>query len=257
MKRKTLKRAYWLLFLFFVSSSILSDSSLDGGMDLYKQRKLDEAVNALNEMKDNLPPQESKSAYLLLARCYWTKGTYYTEDKKKKVEVFTQGLRAMERAQIRLGEDAGFYYWMAVFIGERANLFFSMDSLTAVDTIKDLCSKIIAMDKSTEDGGAYIILGRMYYKIPGLFGGSNEESIKYLLLAKEYEDRKPVNERKHFIYKFLAESYYAQREWENAHQALLQGLNCPPDPDAPWENEGDYKEMKELLKEIEKRIEKE
>jgi tetratricopeptide (TPR) repeat protein len=257
MERKTLKRAYWLLFLFFVSSAILSASTLDRGVDLYKQRKLDEAVNALNEIKDTLPPQESKSAYLLLARCYWIKGTYYTEDREKKAEVFARGLRAMERAQTIIGEDAGFYYWMAVFIGEKANLFFSMESLTAVDTIKDLCSKVIAINQSTEDGGAYIILGRMYYKIPGLFGGSNEESIKYLLMAKEYEDRKPVSGRKHFVYKFLAESYYAQREWENAHQTLLEGLRCPPDPDAPWENEGDYREMKELLKDITKRLEKE
>ncbi|UCB45558.1 MAG: hypothetical protein JSV25_15330 [Spirochaetota bacterium] len=245
-----MKRICWFLFMFVICSTILTASPLDRGVDLYKQRKLEEAITYLNEIKAIVSPQEKKHVYILIARCYWTKATYYTQDNKNKAEVFAKGLQAIKEAQEILGEDARFYYWEAVLVGEKANAFFSIDSFTAADTIKELCNRVIALDPSYDDGGAYLILGRMYYMLPKLFGGNNEESIHYLLKAKKYMDMRPNDERKHFVYKFLAESYVAQREWRKAKQALFDGLNCPKDQDAPHEESPSYLEMEKLLNKI-------
>lgn len=243
----------FLIAMFAASSLQGFCATLDDAADLYRQRRLDSAITLLRESRCGLHPADSKQAAALLARCYWTKATYYTEDQDTRFELYGKGLDAALEGLSTTGKEASLYYWQAVLLGERANLRFSMESLRVAETIKELCKKAIELDPSFESGASYVVLGRMYYKLPGLFGGSMKESVRCLLEARRYVEMKPQAERSHTVYYFLAESYAALREYEKAVQALEAGLCCPKNPDAPREDEADYREMNRLLKVLEQK----
>ena len=253
MKHRKAAVLVYLLVMFAMPPLQGVCVTLDDAADLYRQRRLDGAITLLREIRCGLHPADSKKAAALLARCYWTKATYYTEDQDARFDLYGRGLDVMREALSTLGEEPSFYYWQAVLLGERANLRFSMESLRVAETIKELCKRAIELDPSFESGASYVVLGRMYYKLPGLFGGSMKESVRYLLEARRYVEMKPQAERSHTAYYFLAESYAALREYEKAVQALEAGLGCPKNPDAPREDEADYREMNRLLKVLEQK----
>ncbi len=251
MKCRKAVLLFLLLPIFVVPSFQGLCATIVDAEDLFRQRRLDDAIRLLGEIRCGLSPSESKQASALLARCYWTKATYYTKEGDTRFDLYGRGLEVTYEALETLGEEASFYYWQAVLLGERANLRFSIESLRVSETIKKLCEKAIELDPSFEAGAAYVVLGRMYYKLPGLFGGSAKESVRYLLEARRYVEMKPQAERAHTVYYFLAESYAALREYDKAVQALEAGLRCLKNPDAPREDEADFREMARLLKELE------
>lgn len=241
--------------MIFSGYGSLYPASLEEAEALFRQRRLDDAIGVLNDLKASLPPEESKEALLLLARCFWTKAAHYTRDSDTKFDLFGRGLLAVEEALEEFGEDASFYYWKAILVGERANVKFSFESFAAADIIDDLCHRVIDIDPSYENGGAYLALGRMYYKLPKIFGGGAQKSVQYLLSAKSFNEMLPPGERTHVVYLFLAESYIALRKYDEAKVELLKGLRCPKNPDAPEEDERDYRRMERLLRELNDRVE--
>ena len=242
-----LRKLCILFFLIFAGCNSLFSASLEEGRDLFRQRKLDDAIKTLQDAKGSLPPQEKKEASLLLAKCYWTKACHYTDDSDTRFELFGKGLEEIETAQEEFGEEASLCYWKAILTGERANVRFTLESFGAAEVIDDLCHRVIELDPSYENGGAYLALGRMYYKLPKLFGGGLEKSVQYLLSAKAYMEMLPPSERTHTVYLFLAESYIALGKYEKARVELKNGLRCRKNPDAPLEDEKNYNEMKRLL----------
>ncbi|MBN2324704.1 MAG: hypothetical protein JXQ30_13305 [Spirochaetes bacterium] len=228
-------------------------STLDDARELFRQRRLDDAILFLQEILTELSPSESKEACAMLARCYWTKATYYSNDPDTRFDLYGKGLAVTIEAISTLGEEASLCYWQAVLLGERANLRFSIESLRVSETIRKLCERAIELDPSFGDGASYVVLGRMYFKLPGLFGGSAKESVRYLLEARRYVEMKPQKERAHTVYYFLAESYAFLKEYEKALRALEAGLRCPRNPDAPYEDEADYREMEMLREEMEEK----
>ena len=239
-----------LFFLICAGYNSLFSASLEEGRDLFRSRKLDDAIRTLQCAKGSLPPQEKKEASLLLAKCYWTKASHYTDDSDTRYELFGKGLEEIEAAQEESGEDASLYYWKAILTGERANVRFTLESFGAAEVIDDLCHRVIELDPSYENGGAYLALGRMYYKLPKLFGGGPDKSVQYLLSAKSYMEMIPPSERTHTVYLFLAESYIVLKKYEEARVELKNGLRCRKNQDAPQEDEKDYEEMKRLLYEL-------
>ena len=97
-----------------------------------------------------------------------------------------------------------------------------------------------------ENGGAYCVLGRLYFKVPGLFGGSNKKSRQYLEKCRQVAPKSSIN------LVFLAETYWALDEEELAIKTLedLEAM----DPDPLWipETEKDKKEGARLLKKYKK-----
>jgi len=85
-------------------------------------------------------------------------------------------------------------------------------------------NKVIELDPKYEDGGAYRVLGRVYFKLPGFAGGDNEESLK--LLEKSIEiGPEDANTRL-----FLGETLLAMNEIERAREELEFVLSMEDDP---------------------------
>ena len=249
------KKLVVLIFILLGSSGSLFPASLEEGRELFKARRLDDAIGFLQDIKDSLPYRDKKEASLLLARCYWTKASHYTEDGDTKLDLFGKGLDEIETALEEFGDEPSLYYWKAILTGEKANVRPTLESFRAAQVIDELCHRVIETDPSYENGGAYLALGRMYYKLPKLFGGGFEKSVSYLLSAKSYVEMMPPSERTHTVYLFLAESYIALKKYGPAKLELLNGLRCRKNPYAPHEDEKEYERMEKLLSEMNERCE--
>jgi hypothetical protein len=103
-------------------------------------------------------------------------------------------------------------------------------------------NKAIAIDGSYEKGGAYCVLGRLYFKVPGLFGGSNKKSRLNLEKCRQMAPKNSVN------LLFLAETYWDTHEKKLAIQALEELVNMEPDPDWIPETKKDKLAGQKLLK---------
>ncbi len=138
------------------------------------------------------------------------------------------------------------HYWLGVHTGSYGEARGVLKSLFLKNDIINAMNKAIAIDGTYEMGGAYCVLGRLYYKVPGLFGGSNKKSRQYLETCRKIAPKSSVN----LI--FLAETYWALGEKKLAIQALedLQAMEADP----AWlpETEKDKKDGATLLKKYKK-----
>jgi hypothetical protein len=91
--------------------------------------------------------------------------------------------------------------------------------------IKDELLTVLKLDPAFQEGSADRALGRWYYKVPGLFGGSKQTSEEYLRSSLKYG---PESTASHF---FLAETLLAQNRRDEARAELQHVIDAPLDPD--------------------------
>ncbi len=120
------------------------------------------------------------------------------------------------------------HYWLGVHTGSYGETRGVLKSLFLKNDIIDEMNKAIAIDGNYEKGGAYCVLGRLYFKVPGLFGGSNKKSRQNLEKCRQIAPKNSVN------LLFLAETYWDMDEEEAGHpdsgRALEHGARSRLDP---------------------------
>ena len=84
--------------------------------------------------------------------------------------------------------------------------------------------KALAIEPSYADGGANRALGRVFYELPEIAGGSNQRSLKHLLKFKEYSPRVALTR----IY--LADTYLALNDIQKAREEFEFMIAMEPDP---------------------------
>ena len=67
--------------------------------------------------------------------------------------------------------------WLAANMGALAESFGLRQGLKYRGAIKDELLAVLRIDPAFQQGSADRALGRWYFKVPGLFGGSNRRSI--------------------------------------------------------------------------------
>src|SRR3954447_22646960 len=148
---------------------------------------------------------------------------------------------AAQRSDLEGGVDAGRkasmlepkrpegYFWMAADMGALAESFGLRQGLKYRGDIKDALETVLMLDPSFQKGSADRALGRWYFKVPGLFGGSKKKSEEHLRKSLTYDNNSTVS---HF---FLAETLFDLDRDTEAIQELNRVLAVPTDPD--WEAE--------------------
>ncbi len=165
-------------------------------------------------------------------------------DEKQKI---FKGAMDLAKKMIALnpGRVEG-HYWLGVHTGSYGEARGVLKSLFLKNDIINAMNKAIAIDGAYEMGGAYCVLGRLYFKVPGLFGGSNKKSRQYLEKCREIAPKSSVN------LVFLAETYWALGEKKLAIQALQDLQAMEPDPGWVPETEKDKQDGAKLLKKYKK-----
>ena len=98
--------------------------------------------------------------------------------------------------------------------------------------IKDELETVLRLDPAFQQGSADRALGRWYFKVPGLFGGSDKKSEAHLRKSLTYN---PNSSSSMF---FLAETLIELGKKDEARATLQKLLDAPIDPEwAPEDRE--------------------
>jgi len=185
------------------------------GDELYEQRMdITKAKEALAFYQDALIQNEDAfGVYWRMARVeYWIGDHAESGDEKK--QAFQMGIYHAKKAVALKPDRPEGHYWLGVNYGSYGEAKGVLKSLSLVGPIKEEMKRVLAIDPAFEFGGADQLLGRLYYELPGLFGGDKKKSLEHLLKSKELGPRVGLTR----IY--LADTYLAMGEVEKARAEL-------------------------------------
>lgn len=170
----------------------------------------------------------------------------HSTNSAEKLKIFKQAMDVCKKAVTLRPNGVEGHYWLGVHIGSYGETRGVLKSLFLKNDIIAEMNKAIAIDGTYEKGGPYCVLGRLYFKVPGLFGGSNKKSRLNLEKCRQIAPKNSVN------LLFLAETYWAMDEEELAIKTLEDLLSMEPAPDWIPETEKDKEEGRKLLKKYKK-----
>lgn len=175
---------------------------------------------------------------------------YYVGDisagGETRQRLFKQGMEIAKKMIALRPERVEGHYWLGVHTGSYGEARGVLKSLFLKNGIIRAMERSIAIDGAYEQGGAYCVLGRLYYKVPGLFGGSNRKSRLNLEKCRQAAPKSSV------CLLFLAETYWALDEEDLAVKTLEELLAMEPDPNWVPETEKDKAAARILLKKYKK-----
>ena len=190
-------------------------------------------------------PNKPEAYWKLTRALYWI-GDHSPEDQK--IPIFEEAIESAKKAVELAPEEVHGHYWLGVVYGLYGQAKGVLKSLSLVDPIKEEMNKVISLDKKYNDGGAYRVIGRLYYKLPWFKGGDNEKSVENLKTALEYGPKSWLT------HVYLAETYMDMDEYQKAKDLLTQVIQggCDPSqgPDCP-EN---VQKAKDMLPKVEEEL---
>lgn len=167
-------------------------------------------------------PADFESAWKLARARYWLGGHAPPDERKAVLEAGVAAGRAA--ARIQPGRPEG-HFWMAANMGALAEAHGLRQGLRYRGEVRDALLTVLKIDPAFQQGSADRALGRWYYKVPGLFGGSKRKSEDHLRRSLTYNPRSTAS-----LY-FLAETLLALDREAEARAALQQILDVEPHAD--------------------------
>ncbi|RJX34687.1 MAG: hypothetical protein C4525_06445 [Desulfarculus sp.] len=166
-------------------------------------------------------PKSEEAAWKLARALYWV-GNHAAKDKQ--VEIFDRAVKAGQQAVAINPQSLPGHFWLGVAYGVYGNAKGVLKSLSLVNPIKQEMALVIKMDPGYEAGGAYRVLGRLYFKLPGLFGGDNDLAIKNLRTAVA------KGPKRYLSHIYLAEVLIKEGQEDAARKYLQMVVSGPADP---------------------------
>ena len=171
----------------------------------------------------------SEDAAWKLARAYYWLGTHAPDAERRSL--LEKGVDAGQKASaIGPGRPEG-HFWTAANMGALAESYGMRQGLKYRRPIKDELEAVLRVDRGFEHGSAARALGRWYFKVPRLFGGSHAESERHLKASLTYDRDGTAS---HF---FLAELYLDDGRKAEARTELQRVIDARGYPD--WKPEDD------------------
>jgi tetratricopeptide (TPR) repeat protein len=177
-------------------------------------------------------PKDFEAAWKLARARYWLGGHTAEAERKTMLE---SGVAAARRAAELAPSRPEGHFWMAANMGALAESHGLRQGLRYRGAIKEALLTVLEIDPAFQQGSADRALGRWYFKVPGLFGGSNKKSEEHLRKSLTYNPDSTASRY------FLAETLLELDRKDDARAELQRVLDAPLDPD--WTPED--KEFKE------------
>jgi tetratricopeptide (TPR) repeat protein len=228
--------------LYIAAFSPLVQAQADDPEALYRAREdMTKAQRAADIWNSRLAAnsRDFESAWKLARAEYW---------------IGTQGPMGERRAALERGTDAGKtasmlepmrpegFFWMAANMGALAESYGLRQGIKYRGPIKDALEKVLMIDPAFQNGSADRALGRWYFKVPGLFGGSKTKSLEHLKKSLTYNPTSTAS-----LY-FLAETLLDMNRNAEAREALQKVIDAPLDPDWAAEDRDFKRKAQALLK---------
>ncbi|MDD5271522.1 MAG: TRAP transporter TatT component family protein [Methylovulum sp.] len=96
----------------------------------------------------------------------WAK-IYYAVPESQQGPAYAQLLARAVKVCQQYPKAAGALFWQAVIKASYADHQDPISALSAVNEVRDLLNKVLAMDPNTMGGSAYVVLGTLYHLVPG------------------------------------------------------------------------------------------
>jgi hypothetical protein len=192
---------------------------------LYANRAdLTSATRAAQEWKALLDaePRNFDAAWKLARADYWLGGHVPAPERRSFLE---HGIDAGRAAAALMPNRPEGHFWIAANMGALAESFGIRAGLKYRTPIKDELETVLRLDAAFQSGSADRALGRWYFKVPGLFGGSHKHAEEHLRASLVYD---PQSTASHF---FLAELLIDQHRKDEARAELQKVLDAPLNPD--------------------------
>jgi tetratricopeptide (TPR) repeat protein len=234
-------RSCIVLFYIWAAAGLLQAQSAD---ELYANRSdLASAQRALDIWQAELArtPDSFDTAWKLARGAYWL-GTHAPEAERRKF--LETGLDAARKAAALQPDRPEGHFWIAANMGILAESFGLRAGLKYRKPIKDELETVLRIDKAFQQGSADRALGRWYFKVPGLFGGSKERAEQHLRESLKYNPNSTAS-----LF-FLAEVLVDQNKKDEARAELQRVLDAPLDPDWTPEDQDFKAQAKALLQKI-------
>lgn len=168
-------------------------------------------------------PRDFESAWKLARGLYWLGTNGLPErERKKALEGGVKAGRAAAELEPKRPEG---HFWMAANMGALAESFGLRQGIRYRGAVKDALETVLEIDPAFQDGSADRALGRWFFKVPGLFGGSNRKSEEHLRKALAY------NEQSIITHLFLAETLWELGREDEARAELRKAVEAPLDPE--------------------------
>ena len=190
-------------------------------------------------------PDDFEAAWRLGRAGYWLGGHLPTVDTR--VAAFETGMDAARKAiAAQAGRPEG-YFWLAANMGGLAELKGLRAGIKYRTPVRQNLEKVLLIDPAFQQGSADRALGRWYFKVPGLFGGSNRKSEEHLRKSLTYNPQS-ISSRY-----FLAETLEDMGRKADAISALRDIDTLAVDPDWAPEDAEFKQKARNLLRALEKK----
>ena len=174
-------------------------------------------------------PRDFDSAWKLSRADYWLGGHAPQSEERGYYE---KGMEAARRAIVIEPNKPEGHFWLGANMGALAEAAGIGAGLKYRKPIKTELETVLRLNPAFLDGSADRALGRWYYKVPRLFGGSHKQAEEHLKAALKYKENSTVT---HY---FLAELYADDGRVADARAEVQKVLDAPIDPEwAPEDQE--------------------
>jgi len=129
-------------------------------------------------------PRDFESAWKLARAGYWL-GSHAPEGERRAF--LEQGIDVARKAVALEPNRPEGHFWIAANMGTLAESFGLRQGIKYRGEIKDQLLTVLKLDPAFQQGSADRALGRWYFKVPGLFGGSNRKSEEHLRRSLTYD----------------------------------------------------------------------
>ena len=194
---------------------------------LYKERETLSSAQKATEiwegrLKSN--PGDFESAYKLSQARYWLGTNGLPEPQRKGA--LEAGIAAARTAIAIDAKRPEGHFWLAANMGALAESFGMRQGIKYRGAIKDALLTTLKLDPAFLQGSADRALGRWYYKVPGLFGGSNRRSEEHLRKSLTYNPDSVIS------LLFLGDTLEDMGRRDEARKAYQAAIDAPFD--AEW-----------------------
>jgi tetratricopeptide (TPR) repeat protein len=187
------------------------------------------------DLKSSTPSFDG--AWKLARVNYWLGGHAPEPERRTFLE---QGIEAARKAIALQPDRAEGHFWLAANMGTMAESFGLRAGLKYRGPVKEELETVLKLDPSFMNGSADRVLGRWYYRVPRLFGGSDTKAEQHLRQSLQYDENSTVSRF------FLAELLIDRGRKGEARSELQKIIDAPINPEwAPEDKE--YKDKARSL----------
>lgn len=163
-----------------------------------------------------------EAAWKLARARYWLGHHAPRQQRKAYLEAGIAAGRAAVAAQPNRPDG---HFWIAANMGALAESFGLRQGLKYRGEIRDALLTVLKLDAAYQQGSADRALGRWYFKVPALFGGSRRKSEEHLRRSLAYNVNSIASRF------FLAETLLDLDRRAEAMAELQRVIDTPPHPE--------------------------